>query len=138
MNIQAISTRLFTYVKESLYELKRVVWPTRKQAITHSIAVVVMSIAVAAFLAGLDLDAWRRPFGIMPEILAHATYVEKCQASCFVCGRPAQFTQKLGGDPSKTVEPGDHYEARCFRCHVMPEDLVAESLGASIIKASTV
>ena len=55
MNIQAISTRLFTYVKESLYELKRVVWPTRKQAITHSIAVVVMSIAVAAFLAGLDL-----------------------------------------------------------------------------------
>ena len=89
-------------------------------------------------LAGLDLDAWRKPFGIMPEILAHATYVDKCQASCFVCGRPAQFTQKLGGDPTKTVEPGDHYEARCFRCHVMPEDLMAESLGASIIKASTV
>lgn len=85
-------------------------------------------------LAGLDLDAWRKPYGIMPEILAHATYVEKCLASCFVCGRPAQFTQKLGGDPSKKDEPGDHYEARCFRCHVMPEDLIAESLGASIIR----
>ncbi|MBI4272223.1 preprotein translocase subunit SecE [Candidatus Uhrbacteria bacterium] len=55
MHIQVIYKRLFTYIKESLHELKRVVWPTRKQAITHSIAVVVMSIAVAAFLAGLDL-----------------------------------------------------------------------------------
>src|SRR3989344_312544 len=78
---------------------------------------------IIVLLAGLDLDAWRKPFGIMPEILVHATDVKKCQASCFVCGQPAQFTQKLGGDPSKKVEPGDHYEARCFRCHVMPEDL---------------
>ena len=84
---------------------------------------------IIVLLAGLDLDAWRKPFGIMPEVLAHATESQKCLASCFVCGRPAQFTQKLGGDPTKKVEPGDHYEARCFRCHVLPEDL-------AIIKAS--
>ena|SRR3989344_2680201 len=92
---------------------------------------------MVVLLAGLDLDAWRRPFGIMPQLLVHATYTPKVQASCFVCGRLAQFTQKLGGDPSKKEEPGDHYEARCFRCHVMPEDLVAESLGASIVRASS-
>ena len=89
-------------------------------------------------LAGLDLNAWREPFGIMPRVLTHATYVHKCLASCFVCGRPAQFTQKTGGNYYERFEPGDFYEARCFRCHVMPEDLVAESLGASIIKASTI
>lgn len=55
MNISLLATRFVTYIKDSLYELKRVVWPTRKQAVTHSIVVVVMSIAVAAFLAGLDI-----------------------------------------------------------------------------------
>jgi len=89
-------------------------------------------------LAGLDLNAWREPFGIMPQVLTHATNIQKCLASCFVCGRPAQFTQKTGGDPSKKMEPGDFYEARCFRCHIMPEDFIAESLGASIVRASIV
>ncbi len=55
MNVSILITRLVSYIKDSLHELRRVVWPTRKQAITHSIAVVVMSIAVAAFLAGLDI-----------------------------------------------------------------------------------
>lgn len=55
MHISSALNKIVLYVKESFYEFKRVVWPTRKQAISHSIVVVIMSIAVAAFLASLDI-----------------------------------------------------------------------------------
>jgi len=55
MNIQIQSNRLVAYFRESYQELKRVVWPSRKQAIHHSIMVVILSVVVAAFLAGLDI-----------------------------------------------------------------------------------
>lgn len=49
------SNRLVSYFRDSYQELKRVVWPNRKQAIQHSVMVVILSIAVALFLAGLDI-----------------------------------------------------------------------------------
>lgn len=55
MNIQIHSNRLITYFRESYQELKRVVWPNRKQALQHSVMVILVSIAIAAFLAGLDI-----------------------------------------------------------------------------------
>ena len=75
-------------------------------------------------LSGLDLTARLEPFGIMPQLLAHADKVDKVLASCYECGQPARYTQKIGGDPFKTVEVGDtNYEARCYSCHRLPEDL---------------
>jgi len=73
--------------------------------------------------AGLDRDAWRRPFGVMPELLSMADEVQKETAICFLCKGPAQYTQKLGGGASQ-VEVGDVeiYEARCRKCHVLPSD----------------
>jgi thymidine kinase len=72
-------------------------------------------------VAGLDLDAWARPFGMMPQIMALADEVQKETAICFRCKRPAMFTQKLL-DSEKQVEVGDFeiYEARCRVCHVLP------------------
>ncbi|MBI2483653.1 preprotein translocase subunit SecE [Candidatus Uhrbacteria bacterium] len=55
MNLQTQSNRLITYFHDSYVELKRVVWPNRKQAIQHSVMVVILSIVVALFLAGLDI-----------------------------------------------------------------------------------
>lgn len=55
MDIQAQSNRLITYFRDSFQELKRVVWPNRKQAIQHSVVVIILSFVVAAFLAGLDI-----------------------------------------------------------------------------------
>ena len=75
------------------------------------------------YIAGLDLDAWRRPFGRMPKILAMADEVVKTRAICFKCkSRNGRFTQKLGGSSSQ-VEVGDFglYEARCPKCHTMPD-----------------
>ncbi len=52
---QSIPSRITQYFRDSFQELKRVVWPTRKQALLHSLIVILMSIGVAAFLAGLDI-----------------------------------------------------------------------------------
>ena len=52
-------------------------------------------------VAGLDQDFRRLPFGPMPELLAHAEFVDKLQAVCHRCGGPATTTQRLvdGGPP---------------------------------------
>lgn len=72
-------------------------------------------------VAGLDMDAWRRPFGMMPHLMALADEVQKETAICFKCKGPAMYTQKLS-DSTQQVEVGDAdiYEARCRLCHVVP------------------
>ncbi len=72
--------------------------------------------------AGLDMDAWKRPFGIMPQLLSMANEVQKETAICFICKEPAMYTQKLGGTGTQ-VEVGDVeiYEARCRNCHIVPQ-----------------
>lgn len=72
-------------------------------------------------VAGLDMDAWGRPFGIMPQLMALADEVQKETAICFRCKKPAILSQKLGSS-SEQVEVGDieTYEARCRVCHVIP------------------
>ncbi len=76
--------------------------------------------------AGLDMDAWRRPFGITPQLLAMSQEVLKLTAVCLQCQGeygPAIFTQKKGGT-GKQVEVGDTelYEARCRVCHTIPKE----------------
>ena len=45
----------FGFVGESINEAKRVVWPTRKETIQTAIAVFVLVVVVAAFLAVVDI-----------------------------------------------------------------------------------
>jgi thymidine kinase len=73
------------------------------------------------YAAGLDLDAWARPFGPMPSLLAFADRVEKFTANCFLCGQDARLTQKIGGSAGR-IEVGadDLYEARCVACWTPP------------------
>lgn len=72
-------------------------------------------------VAGLDMDAWGKPFGVMPQIMSMADEVQKETAICFQCKAPAIFTQKLISS-NKQVEVGDFeiYEARCRVCHTLP------------------
>ncbi len=76
-------------------------------------------------VAGLDMDAWGRPFGMMPHIMALADEVQKETAICFRCKQPAMYTQKLSNS-AQQVEVGDAdiYEARCRVCHVIPEKMI--------------
>ncbi|HUK37438.1 MAG TPA: hypothetical protein VLV86_26155 [Vicinamibacterales bacterium] len=73
------------------------------------------------YVAGLDLDAWAKPFGPMPHLLSVADRVEKFMANCFQCGQDARFTQKIGGSAGR-IEVGadDLYEARCGLCWTPP------------------
>jgi len=74
-------------------------------------------------VCGLDMDAWRKPFGVMPHLLAIANNILKLQAVCFRCrSEHAVFSQKLSGGKNK-VDVGDaeKYEARCRLCHTLPE-----------------
>ncbi len=43
-----------TYLRESREELKKVVWPTRKETVQNSLLVVGISVGVAAFLGLID------------------------------------------------------------------------------------
>lgn len=46
--------RVTNYIKSSMDELKRVIWPTRKQAIVLTIVVLGFTAAVALYLAVFD------------------------------------------------------------------------------------
>ncbi len=75
-------------------------------------------------IAGLDMDAWRRPFGIMPNLMAIADEVIKKSAVCMSCDADAVLSQKIVKS-GQQVEVGntETYEARCRKCHVLPEEL---------------
>lgn len=45
---------LINYFKESKNELRKVIWPSRKEAIKHTLIVIGVSLAVAIFLGAID------------------------------------------------------------------------------------
>lgn len=46
--------KLTEYIKETRAEMSHVTWPTRKQAISYALLVVVVSVVVAALLGLFD------------------------------------------------------------------------------------
>jgi thymidine kinase len=82
---------------------------------------------VRVIAAGLDMDFRGEPFGPMPLLMAEAEQVDKLQAICVTCGRPASRTQRLidgrpasHDDPVILVGASEVYEARCRHCHEVP------------------
>jgi preprotein translocase subunit SecE len=51
---KTIMSKISNYIKESRIELKKVVWPTRKQATNHTLMVIGISLGVALFLGAID------------------------------------------------------------------------------------
>ncbi|PKL82126.1 MAG: thymidine kinase [Ignavibacteriae bacterium HGW-Ignavibacteriae-3] len=73
-------------------------------------------------VAGLDQDYRGIPFEPMPQLLAVAEYISKTLAICVVCGNPADKTQrKVVSTERVLVGASDSYEARCRKCHYIPE-----------------
>jgi len=99
---------------------------------------VVLELAdkgVRVICAGLDLDFRGEPFGIMPDLLARAEYVEKLYAVCPACGAPATRTQRfVNGKPARYDDPvilvgaSETYEPRCRKCHMVVTREVQEIL----------
>jgi thymidine kinase len=87
--------------------------------------------------AGLDQDFRRLPFGPMPELLAHAEFVDKLQAVCHRCGGGATTTQRLVDDrpapysgATIVVGANEQYEARCRDCHEAGDELGLATVAA--------
>lgn len=73
-------------------------------------------------VAGLDQDYRGVPFEPMPQLLAIAEYITKTLAICVNCGNPADRTQrKVKSADRVLVGASDSYEARCRKCHYIPE-----------------
>jgi len=49
-----IAKKLVEYVKASRQELKKVIWPDKKTTTNHTLLVIAVSLAVAAFLGVVD------------------------------------------------------------------------------------
>lgn len=49
-----VTNKLVNYVKESKNELKKVVWPSRKEATNHTLMVIGISLGVAILFGILD------------------------------------------------------------------------------------
>ena len=74
-------------------------------------------------VAGLDQDYRGIPFEPMPQLLAIAEYITKTLAICVNCGNPADKTQrKIVSKERVVVGAADIYEARCRKCHYIPEE----------------
>lgn len=105
------------------------------QFFDESIVAAALDLAdrgLRVIVSGLDQDFRRLPFGVMPELLAHAEFVDKLQAVCHRCGGTATTTQRLvDGRPAPysgdtvVVGAAEQYEARCRDCHEAGADAVA-------------
>lgn len=74
-------------------------------------------------VSGLDQDYTGKPFEPVPQLLAIAEYITKQHAICVVCGNPADKTQRKTSESERViVGAADIYEARCRKCHYIPED----------------
>jgi thymidine kinase len=74
-------------------------------------------------IAGLDQDYKGIPFEPMPQLLAIAEYITKSLAICVECGNPADRTQRKTHSSERViVGASDIYEARCRKCHYIPDE----------------
>lgn len=46
--------KIINYLKESHQEMKKVVWPTKKETINYTLLVIGISLALAIFLGAVD------------------------------------------------------------------------------------
>lgn len=125
---EAVPVRDATALKAALSNpLPQVVAVDEAQFFSSDLVPVLLQLAeqgVRVIAAGLDMDFRGEPFGLMPELLSRAEYVEKLTAVCPVCGAPASRTQRLvNGQPARFDDPiilvgaSEAYEPRCRKCH---------------------
>ena len=52
--IMNIISKITTYIKDSITELKKVAWPTKKETTNYTLLVIGISLALAAFIGIID------------------------------------------------------------------------------------
>ena len=129
--IDAVPVSSSVQVAEHVKPSSQVVAVDEAQFLDDGIIDVVNGLAdrgVRVIVAGTDMDFRGEPFGPMPQLLAIAEQVDKLHAICVVCGDLATRNQRLiDGRPAPaegpTIQVGgsESYEARCRKCHEVPQ-----------------
>ena len=77
-------------------------------------------------VAGLDMSFRAEPYHPVPELMSISDRVDKLNAICTVCGKPAYASQRLiNGEPAYYDDPlvmvgaSENYEAKCRRHHIV-------------------
>ncbi|TDV24288.1 thymidine kinase [Mycoplasmopsis mustelae] len=76
---------------------------------------------VRVIVSGLDMDFLRRPFGVMPGLLAIADDISKLKAVCLQCKTDAAFSFRKDKNQELNMVGDSEYEARCRKCHINGE-----------------
>lgn len=131
ITIQAVAISDLSAVHNYVSKKTQVVGFDEVQFFDKEIIDIVIRLAddgIRVICAGLDMDFKAVPFGVIPEIMARAEFVDKLQAVCMKCGEPATRTQRIiDGKPAKMSDPvilvgaTESYEARCRKCHEIGE-----------------
>jgi len=76
-------------------------------------------------VAGIDNDAWGRPFPPLPQLMPLADEVTVRTQPCTVCGRPARYSQRMTPVLDEFMVGGlSDYEPRCEKCfEPLPESI---------------
>lgn len=129
--IQAVAINDLNKIWDYILPQTQVVGFDEVQFFEEGIIEIVIKLAdkgIRVICAGLDMDFKAVPFGVMPELLARAEFVDKLQAVCVKCGDPATRTQRIiDGKPARFDDPvilvgaTESYEARCRKCHQIGE-----------------
>lgn len=129
--IQAIAIDDLGKIKDYITPNTQVVGFDEVQFFEKGIIDIVIKLAdqgIRVICAGLDMDFKAVPFGVIPELLARAEFIDKLQAVCVKCGDPATRTQRIiDGKPARYDDPvilvgaTESYEARCRKCHQIGE-----------------
>jgi len=52
--LEKVMNKLTTYIKESVEEMKKVTWPTKKETYQYTLLIIVISLSMALFIGLLD------------------------------------------------------------------------------------
>ncbi|GAA5146654.1 hypothetical protein GCM10023321_06430 [Pseudonocardia eucalypti] len=61
---QSLPSRLVRYLREVVAELRKVIWPTRKDLVTYTLVVLVFVSFMVALVAGLDFAFGKAVFAV--------------------------------------------------------------------------
>ncbi|MCA9837381.1 MAG: thymidine kinase [Trueperaceae bacterium] len=128
--VDALAVKDVSDIKKWLESSTQVIAIDEGQFLGDELIPLVLDLADAGrrvLIAGLDQDFRGEPFGPIPQLLAHAEFIDKLTAIC-KCGRPATRTQRLiAGHPAHYDDPiilvgaSESYEPRCRSCHEVPK-----------------
>jgi len=71
---------------------------------------------VDVYIASLDYDSERRPFGHMHTLIDDADEIVQLCARCNGCGHPAQYTHRRAGIAGQVYVGDDAYTPLCALC----------------------